>query len=428
MSNLGPITDGARVVIIGGGPAGVACGLTCLRLAQARGLSIAVTIVEGKEFDQERHHNQCLGVLSPPLPTLLEQDLGLRFPWQLSRGQIREYVLHSGHEQLSLCGEHFPSVALRRVQFDGFMLQAARERGVQVLPARAVDLEFHAQGVVVYTDNAPVEGDVVVGAFGLDDGSAQMFERHTRYRRPAFMDTLVTKYHPGEEAMARFGPRIHAFLPAHPRIEFAAITPKGNHLSIVLAGRRIDARLMRSFLALPEMLAELPDLERAGQQDPNDLRFFKGRFPRGLARAYFGDRYVMVGDAAGLVRAFKGKGVTTAVLTGIRAAETMLQAGIAGRAFQVHYRQANQEIIRDLPYGRLIRRLAIGLAQSGLLDRILRAARQEPRLQTALFDAVSGRTTYREVLRNSLALSSVAALFRAVMLRRRKAKPSGAPG
>ena len=428
MSGVGPLSDGGRVVIIGGGPAGVATGLACLRMALARGPRIAVTIIEGKDFNEERQHNQCLGILSPPLPALLEQELGLPFPWHLSRGEIQEYVLHSEHEQLTLCGEHFPSVALRRVQLDAYMLQAAREHGVEVLPARAVDLEFHSHGVVVYTDSAPLEGDVVVGAFGLDDGSAAMFERHTRYRRPALIETLVTKYHPGEEAMTRFGPRIHAFLPAHPRIEFAAITPKGNHLSIVLAGRRIDANLMRSFLAHPGMLAELPDLERAGQWDPNDLRFFKGRFPRGLARAYFGDRYIMVGDAAGLVRAFKGKGVTTAIQTGIRAAEAMLQAGISQRAFQAHYRQANREIIRDLPYGKLMRLLAIGLAQSGLLDQILRAARQEHRLQTALFDAVSGRTTYREVLGNSLTLGSIVAFFRAALSPRGTTEAAGELG
>ena len=422
MSDLGPLLDGSRVVIIGGGPGGAACGLAVMRLAIASGRRIQVTIVEGKEFTAERHYNQCLGVLSPPLPSLLENDLGVPFPWQLSRGEIREYVLHSEHEQLTLHGEHFPSVALRRVNFDAYMLEAAREHGVDLLPARAVDLEFRADDLVVYTESAPVEADVVVGAFGMDDGSAAVFERHSGYRRPAFLDTLVTKVHPGEDAMTRFGPRIHAFLPAHPRIEFAAVTPKGNHLSIALAGRRIDSRLMRGFLAQPSTRAHLPDLERAGQWDPNDLRFFKGRFPRTLARGYYGDRYVMVGDAAGLVRAFKGKGVTAAVQTGIRAAEAMLQAGISAQAFQDQYRASNQEIIDGLPYGRMMRLVAIALARSGLLDRVLRAARADPRLQTALFDAVSGRTTYREVLQNSLTLSSVVAVLRSVLLRRGRTK------
>jgi flavin-dependent dehydrogenase len=414
---MGPLSEGSRVVIIGGGPGGAACGLAALRLAAARGIRLGVTIVEAKEFTGERHYNQCLGVLSPPLPSLLEQDLGLPFPWHLSRGQIQEYVLHSEHEKLTLRGEHYPSVALRRVQFDAFMLEAARQRGAEVLSARAVDLEFGEQGVVVYTDSAPLEGDAVVGAFGLDEGTAAIFKRHTRYRGPAFLDTMVTKYHPGEQAMSRFGPRIHAFLPAHPRMEFAAITPKGNHLSIVLAGRKIDSRLMQHFLALPAIRAQLPDLDQAGQWDLNDLRFFRGRFPCSLARAYYGDRYLMVGDAAGLVRAFKGKGVTTAIQAGIRAAEAMLQTGISGRAFQAHYEKANREIIRDLPYGRLMRTLAIGLARTAIFDRVLRAARHEPRLQEALFDAVSGRNSYREVLANILAPSSLAAILRSVLPR-----------
>jgi flavin-dependent dehydrogenase len=411
-SGLGPLADGATVVIIGGGPAGVACGLACQRTALAKGLRIEVTIIEGKQFDEERQYNQCLGVLSPPLPDLLEQDLGIPFPWQLSRGEIQEYVLHSEHEQLTLCGEHFPSVALRRVQFDAYMLQAARERGVDVMPARAVDLEFHEQGVVVYTDSAPLEGEVVVGAFGLDDGSATAFERHTRYRRPACIDTLATKYHPGEEAMSRFGPRIHAFLPAHPHIEFAAVTPKGNHLSIAVAGRRVNADLMRHFLALPGVRPHLPGLERAGERDANDLRFFKGRFPCSLAGGYYGDRHVMVGDAAGLVRAFKGKGVTTAVQTGLRAADTIMHVGISARAFHESYRRANQAIRSDYPYGQLMRLLTIGLARTDLLDLILRAAGREPRVRAALFDAVSGRTSYREVLANSLSVAGLWAILR----------------
>ena len=36
--------------------------------------------------------------------------------------------------------------------------------------------------------------------------------------------------------MIAFGNRIHAFLPTSPRIEFGAITPKGNHLTINIAG------------------------------------------------------------------------------------------------------------------------------------------------------------------------------------------------
>ena len=98
---------------------------------------------------------------------------------------------------------------------------------------------------------------------------------------------------------------------------------------------------------------------------------------------------MLVGDAAGLVRAFKGKGVTTAVITGIRAAETILHHGISEFAFHDHFYASNQDIIQDLPYGQLMRYFTIFLTHNHLLDPVIRAAKDNPRLQSALFDAAS---------------------------------------
>jgi len=191
-------------------------------------------------------------------------------------------------------------------------------------------------------------------------------------------------------------------LPTDPRIEFGAVTPKLNHLTVNIAGNAVDVPLMRTFLNRSDVRAVLPNLENAGTIDPNDLRFFMGRFPRTLARGYYGDRYVMVGDAAGLVRAFKGKGVTSAVQTGIRAAQTILQHGISYQAFHKQYRRANRDIISDLPYGSGIRLLTILMSRARLLDPIVRAAQQTTLLQSALFDAVSAHASYRKVINQTL--------------------------
>jgi flavin-dependent dehydrogenase len=392
-----------RIVIVGGGPGGTACALALERLADQIGSRVQVTLLEGKQFTGERHYNQCVGVLSPPLPSLLEDQLCIPFPHHLIRNEISGYVLHTAREEITLEEEHEgASLSFRRVQFDAYMLEQVKMRGTAVLPARAVDLEFHDDQVVVYTENVPIETDVVVGAFGLDEGSAAMFSRTTAYRPPRALASIVTKYHPGHAGMVEFGTLVHAFLPAHPRIEFGAVTPKGNHLTINIAGDAVDVSLMRTFLDLPSVREVLPNLAEAGVYDPNDLRFFKGRFPRSLARGHYGDRYVIVGDAAGLVRAFKGKGVTSAVMTGIRAAATILKAGISESAFYQHYRLANQDIIADLPYGHGMRLVAIFLSRYGLLDPVIRAAHQNPTLRSALLDAVSARAPYSQVVKKSL--------------------------
>jgi flavin-dependent dehydrogenase len=411
-SGPGPLPDGGTAVVIGGGPAGTATAIALQDGARRLDRGLRVIVVEGKQFAGEQHHNQCAGVLSPPLAEMLEGELGVPFPYHLSRGAISGYVLHAGGRQLVLDSEAETSVALRRVQFDAYMLEATRQRGVEVLHARVTDLEFHADRVVVYTESAPLQADVVVGAFGLDEGTAGVFRRATGYRPPAALSSVVTKYHPGEAGMAAFGARIHAFLPAAPGIEFGAITPKGNHLTINIAGEAVDVGLMNSFLALPEVRCALPGWEYAGRFDPNDLRYFKGRFPCGLAKNYTGDRFVMVGDAAGLVRAFKGKGVTSAVLTGLRAARVILGQGISARAF-ASYHAANRDITDDLPYGRAMRRLTILAARLGLMDPLLRAAENEPGLRRALFDAVSAHRPYREVVREGLTPAAVRAGLRA---------------
>ena len=413
-STLDLFPEGGRVIIIGGGPGATACALRLHRLAAQMGRHIQITLVEGKQFAGERHYNQCVGVLAPPLAEVLQEQLDVPFPYHLSRGKIPGYVLHAAGEEICLEDTAQPAVALRRVQFDAYMLETAVQRGIHLLAARAVDVEFHADCVTVYTENAPLEGDVVVGAFGLDAGSAAMFARATAYRPPQALSSVVTKYHPGPEGMAAFGPYIHAFLPVLPHIEFGAITPKGNHLTINVAGRSVDTRLMQTFLSDPVVRACLPNLESAGAHNPNDFRFFKGYFPCSLARGYYGDRFVMVGDAAGLVRAFKGKGVTSAMLTGIRAAQTILQAGISAQAFERHYRPANRDILHDLPYGRVMRLLTILLARYGLFGPVLRAARQDADVRAALFNAVSAHAPYRQVLIQALRPRPLLAVLRAL--------------
>jgi flavin-dependent dehydrogenase len=409
------LAEESRVVIIGGGPGGTACALALHRKAAERGMKLNITLIEGKQFINEKHYNQCVGVLSPPLPSLLEEDLGIQFPLNLCQVNIQGYVLHSSGEQITLQGDDEDSYALRRVQFDQYMLDKVKEHGINVFPARAVDLEFHSDKVIVYTESFPFEADVVVGAFGLDEGSASMFSRHTPYHPPQAIDSLVTKFDPDNGDEANLSGYIHAYLLSNPRIEFGAVTPKCSHCTINIAGNTVDTPLMDGFLSHPQVQDVLPELDGGNAQENNHLVYFKGRFPRSLAHNYYGDRYVMIGDAAGLVRAFKGKGVTTAVTTGIRAAETILNHGYSKQAFSDYYRTSNHDIIHDLPYGRAMRVLTIFMSRYGILNSVVRAAQTTPDLQSALFDAISAHALYREVLAKSLRPRNVIAILKEML-------------
>jgi flavin-dependent dehydrogenase len=309
-------------------------------------------------------------------------------------------------------GEH--SIAVRRIQFDAYMMEQIQARNIEVFQARAVDLEFHADSVIVYTENGSLEADVVVGAFGMDDGSAAMFSRITPYCQPKALDAVIVNMPINDYDMEKYGSSIHAFLPSNHRIEFGAITPKCDHLTLNIAGTSVDAPLMRTFLELPEVSNILDGAEHIISGNSPDLHYYKGRFPRSSARGYYGDRYVMIGDASGLVRAFKGKGATTAMLTGIRAADTILNHGISAKAFHEHYRRANHDIIQDLPYGQSMRQITLIMSNLNLMGIVLRAAHKSPDLKSALFGAVSGHTPYREILTQILHPKVILDLLRSI--------------
>ena len=388
----------ARVAIIGGGPGGTCAALALVRLAKARGRPLDVILFEPKDFGA--HYNQCAGVLSPPIQGMLRQELDLTVPAAILQRKIAGYTLYGEQEILDMPAQDHgeATYAVRRVQFDRFLLDAAEKAGVQVERSRVYDIEFRPESVMLYSDGGSVAADVVVGAFGLDRTIGEALARQSAYRMPPFLETVVTKIHPGglEHIPTLLENRIHAFLPRLSAVEFGALIPKGNHITIIIAGRRVTVSDMEAFL-------QLPQVERLLPRDRTVEHYYKGAFPVGPARGPFGERYVTIGDAAGLVRPFKGKGITSAVLTGIRAATTILEIGVSAEAFR-HYYAACAEITQDLWYGRAIRFLARLLSKGLSLDPILQQARRDPELQRALYLCVSAQDTYRNIVHNSLRL------------------------
>lgn len=395
MSNqLIPLKDKDVVIIIGGGPAGSSCAIKLKKLALQEKTNPRIVIYEGKQFEKKSYYNQCLGVLSPPIEKIMEQELGIPFPSHIIQKNINGYYINSKNNTIKLSGEDNPSYACRRVEFDNYLFQKARECGIETISARVTDLDFGPDGVMVYSESNNIKADVVVGAFGLDDGMAKTFERITSYQQPKFLSSIVTKIHPGERAMEEFGNYIHAFLPCSlSHVEFGAITPKGNHLSTNIAGKNVDSKMMDEFLNLPAVRKALP---YNFEDIMPHLYYFKGKFPTLPAENLIGERYIMVGDAAGLNRPFKGKGINSAIITGIQAAEVIISHGISKKAFQ-NYLKGCCTLTDDIPYGRGLRFLTNFGSKCRLLDRVFEIAKEEDSLKKAIFNIVSGHETYKKI-------------------------------
>lgn len=395
------LENGDTVCVLGGGPGGASCAIALKREAQKLNKEVRVVIFEQKSFRGHRQYNQCIGVLSPPLETILKEELGVDLTKHLLLKEIEGYCLHSDVLNLNLDGkDHGKTYAVSRVDFDALMLEEAEKSGAEVYPDRATGLEFAKDSVLVYGEGENCQASVLVGAFGLDEGSSKILEQATRYRPPEFLNTIITRLYPDDGFLEEIGPTIHAFLLSMKGVEFGAVTPKRDHLSINIAGKNVSSKIMLEFLRSPSVQKFLPPKKWRDQP----LNYFKGKFPIAPAKNFIGDRYVTIGDAAGLIRPFKGKGINSACLTGIFAAKTIMNYGVSRAAFQ-NYLQDCSELTADLWYGRVLRGLTNLSARVKFMDRLLKIAEKDPVFMDCLFNCVSGQMPYRKIFKNTISIN-----------------------
>ena len=400
--------SGCRVSIIGGGPAGTSCAIMLMKLARQKNIDLEVTIHEPKHFTQaasvvydpmrtdfyDQRVNQCAGVLSQPIYEILTQNLGIGFPDHLVQKYITGYALHAEQETIELDELYGASFAVRRIMFDDYMMQQAVKYGAQWNLGEVLSIEKQEKVFRLTTSGVTMDADVLVGSFGVNQQMADLFEDCFDYRRPEYMQTIVNKRHPSSDFLREFGLRIHAFLPALRSLEFGAITPKFNHLTVNIAGRQVTEKTMHDFLALPQVARWLPETyDELGHET-----YYPGCFPTSPAGNIFADHMVVVGDASGMLRPFKGKGINAAILSGSTAARVMAHRGLTRNDFKRFYYPMFHQIIDDLWYARIARTLTHILANHQGMDIVLNLAKDSPELKRALTEAVSGACTYKTIL------------------------------
>lgn len=393
---LGPLRSGQRVAIVGGGPSGASCAIALRRLALANGIDLEVVLFEAKDFRAES--NVCVGVLSPPFRQLLAQ-LGLQLPDHMVQRVVTGYVLHADHNSLVLDDEPGaePTLVVHRADLDQFLLDSAEQIGVQVAYDAVVDLRYsRSKALVVSSGGARMLADAVVGAVGLNRFAMAIFESGMEgYRRPKVMRSILIEV-PMEEWLIeeRFRNRIHALLPASlPRIEFGALTPKRDRVVVNAAGEEIDDEDFDSFLRLPLVQRMLKGL------DLDQPRAYEV-FPTRPARNFAQDRIVTIGNASGLMRPLKGKGINTGILMGIRAANTMMEVGVSDRAFDALYRSC-RDITREYKYGLALRWLYRTARRLGRMGAVIEVAKREEKLHHLFHGMVSGEDSYKTLVRRT---------------------------
>jgi flavin-dependent dehydrogenase len=411
------LAQGSRVAIIGGGPAGSLFAHFVLTMAARVDLDIAVDIYEPRDFDHPGPIgcNMCGGLLSETLVQNLAADGVLPDRSVIQRG-LDSYVLHTDvgsvriaapHDEVRMGAVHRgsgPRDALpgRWASLDQYLLTNAMERGAKVIRTRVDEVtRRNGRPAIRARGGDAVIYDLAVVATGVNTSLLKTFEGlDIGYERPRVTKTLIREYNLGRDVVDRsLGTSMHVFLLSIRRLEFAALIPKGDYVTMCLLGDELDTGVADAFAASPEVRRVMP----AGW-DPTmpACQCLPRMNVRGVDRPY-ADRVVFIGDS-GVTRLYKD-GIGSAYRTAKAAATTAVFHGISEPAFHDHFLPICRSISGDNRIGRvafLLTRVAQRLRP--LRRAILRIARDEQRggesrMSSVLWDMFSGSAPYSEILR-----------------------------
>jgi hypothetical protein len=232
----------------------------------------------------------------------------------------------------------------------------------------------------------------------------QLFrEAAPKYRSPKTLKTFICEFKLAQESIDKhIGPSMHVFLLDIPRLEFAALIPKGEFLTLCILGHDVDDVLIDAFLSAPEVTACFP-----GAAVPSPVCHCFPRVNVEAAVQPYGDRIVWIGDS-GVARLYKD-GIGSAYRVAKAAAKTVVHHGISSEDFRQHFWPTCKRIHNDNSIAKVI------FAVSGLIQKIrflrrgvLRmTANEQPRraarrhMSTMLWDLFTGSAPYAEVLSRS---------------------------
>lgn len=414
--------EGSRVAVIGGGPAGSLFAYFLLEMAERIDTRLTVDIYEPRQFARPGAVgcNMCGGIISESLVQNLAID-GVFLANDIVQRGIDSYQLHTdvGSVRISLPNDEVRIGAVHRgggpqdvtqpkwVSFDDRLLSNAIERGASVVQARVQDVGRTVDGRPTLTTK---EGErrvyeLVVVATGVNTSILKTFEGlGIGYVRPKLTKTLIREYFLGQDVINRhLGTSMHVFLLDIPGLEFAALIPKGDYVTMAMLGDDLDSAAGDAFARSPEVRAVMPP---GWDPEGRSCQCLPHINVHGVDKP-FADRVVFIGDS-GVTRLYKD-GIGAAYRTAKAAARTALFEGVSEQAFREHYLPVCRRIQSDNRIGeiaffltRVAQRLRLLRFAILAIVRDEQANDRRPRLSGVLWDMFSGSAPYGDIFARML--------------------------
>jgi flavin-dependent dehydrogenase len=359
--------------------------------------------------------NMCGGIISESLVQNLAAE-GINLPGDVVQRGIDSYMLHMdvGSVRIATPLAEMRIGAVHRgagprdakearwESFDHHLQKLALDKGATLVNDRVDEVTRDGgKPVVKPRQGDPRPYDLIVVAVGINSAILKIFEGlGIGYARPQVTKTLIREYLLGQDVISRtLGTSMHVFLLNIPRLEFAALIPKGDYVTMCLLGEDIDTALVDAFVAAPEVKACMPD---GWTPTDKSCQCMPRINVQGVAKPY-ADRFLFIGDS-GITRLYKD-GIGAAYRTAKAAARAAVFGGLSEGDFERHYMPVCRKILSDNRIGKVAFSFTRVAQRAPHLRRaLLRMTEREqaspsavPRMSGVLWDMFSGSAPYADI-------------------------------
>ncbi|MCL5019717.1 MAG: hypothetical protein M1426_04475 [Patescibacteria group bacterium] len=361
--------NGARIGIIGGGPAGSFAAIHFLTLAASLNKQFSVVIFDKKDFTIGAGCNFCAGILSNTLIKELS-NYNIAIPSKVIQRDIQGYYYETvegtayfpkppASSIYSVFRANGPctSKELYNISFDYFLLQEAIKRGAQKIDRNVKKVVFSSnpqQSVILYSQecDAYYEFDLVIGACGVNSPFTYELEKSgVGYKTPLKLHSGQAEI-PFESGMdEKLLNNVIIFLIPYRDIYFFSITPKEKYFTFTAIGPHVTKKMIEELFTLPQVKKYFPK----NWHFPFLYCHCHPQLPVSVAQNPFFNRFVVVGDACW--SRYLKDGITSAFYTAKLGAESAINNGVSRDAFKNHYSKKIRDMDKDNTLGKLLFKL-----------------------------------------------------------------------
>ncbi len=170
-----------KIVIIGGGLAGLVCSIRLLRKG------FHCILIEKKKYP---FHRVCGEYISNEVKPFLQREK--LFPFEVQTANIDEFELSANNGKRAILPLGQGGFGISRYYFDNFLFDIAITEGLECFQEEAIDIRYTNNGFDVATDRQTIHTDILICAHGKRSKIDKQLNREFINKRSPY---LGVKYH-----------------------------------------------------------------------------------------------------------------------------------------------------------------------------------------------------------------------------------------